>query len=236
MRFEQILEELAKLQPGARAALELRVAGERALMKALKNGGLPAVARLVVRLNAAGHRFEVTQSGAGHCYWGETLGSRRFDIHIQANRHLTSASLHYLAVPKVKPLTPAQQRRQGRQERFYERYMDIGQRAYGGKRINALERTLLLVGELEADVNNGGFSQYLDNKGRRRAADAVRALQAIGASRTAAMLKKALASGENLDALDDRFYAGVDDLAVLGERYFSARASGGRRGRAARAR
>jgi hypothetical protein len=228
MRLERILEELARLRPGSRATLELRVAGERALMKALKGGGLPAVARLVGRLNAAGHRFEVTQSGAGHCYWGEMLGSRRCDIHVQANRHLTAASLHYLAVPKVKPLPPAQQRRAAAQQRFYERCMDIGQRAYKGRRVTPPERTLLLVGELEADVNNGGFSQYLDNKGRRRAGDAVRALQAIGASRTAAMLKKALAPGENLDALDDRFHARVEDLAFLGERYFSGRASGGR--------
>ncbi len=34
----------------------------------------------------------------------------------------------------------------------------------------------LLVGELEADVNNGGFSQYLDNEGRRRARAALAAL------------------------------------------------------------
>jgi hypothetical protein len=231
MRLEQILEELAKLAPSARGALDLRVAGERAVMKTLKSGGLRAVARLVDGVNAKGHRFEVSQSGPGHCYWRETRGSRVFDLNVQANRHLTSVSLWYSAVPKVKPLTPAQQRRHALQERFYERYNDIAGRAYDGKRINALERTLLLVAELEADVNNGGFSQYLFNKGRRRAGDALRALEAIGARRTAGMLREALtprATEETLSALDDRFYDRYDDLAVLGERYFTGRASAAR--------
>jgi hypothetical protein len=231
MRFEQILEELARLRPSARAALDLRIEGERALMTTLKSGGLRAVARVVKRLNAAGHHLEVTHSGPGHCYWGETFGSRRIDIHVQANRHLTSVSLWYAAIPKARPLTPAQRRRHEAQERFYERYDDIARRAYDGKRISALERTLLLVAELEADVNNGGFSQYLFNKGRRRAGDALHALEAIGARKTAGMLAKALAprvSEKALSALDDRFYARYDDLALLGDRYFTAKASAGR--------
>jgi hypothetical protein len=228
MRFEQILEELAKLPPSARAALDLRIAGERELMKTLKRGGLRAITRLVERLNAAGHRFEVTQSGAGHCYWGEGLGSRRFDIHIQANRHLTAVSLWYLAVPKAKPLTPAQERRHELQELFFDRYMDIGQRAYSGRRISPLERTILLVGEMAADVNNGGFSQYLDNKGRRRAQSALRALEAIGARKTAAMLRQALSPSADLDTLTDRFYESREDFALLGARYLSAKGSGGR--------
>jgi hypothetical protein len=48
-----------------------------------------------------------------------------------------------------------------------------------------------LIDEREADVNNGRFAQYLDNKGRRRAGAAL----AAGAS------------SARLSALDDLFYA-----------------------------
>jgi hypothetical protein len=122
-------------------------------------------------------------------------------------------------------LTPAQQRRHQVQEAFYARYMAAGQRAYASppKRISAEDRCILLVGELEADVNNGGFDQYLDNKGRRRAAEALRALRHIGASATARLLEAAMKPGLSDAArsrLDDRFYKGKNDLAVLAARAF----------------
>jgi len=75
---------------------------------------------------------------------------------------------------------------------------------------------------LEADVNNGGFDQYLLNKGRRRARQALAALQSIGARRTAALLEAALepkATPEELDALDRRFYREPEDLALAMMRY-----------------
>ena len=77
-------------------------------------------------------------------------------------------------------------------------------------------------------MNNGGFSQYLHNKGRRRAQSAVRALEAIGARKTSVMLRKALSRSPDLDALDKRFYAAPEDLAALGARYLTERAKGGR--------
>jgi hypothetical protein len=102
--------------------------------------------------------------------------------------------------------------------------MEVGQKAYRDPsyRLSALDRRLLLVGELEADVNNGGFSQYLNNKGRRRARSALAALTAIGARKTAAMLEEAMAPGVSearLSALDDRFYKVTEDLAVLAVRH-----------------
>jgi hypothetical protein len=73
------------------------------------------------------------------------------------------------------------------------------------------------IGEFEADVNNGGFSQFLLNKGRRRALATVGALRKIRAPKTAAMLRSALAhptEAELLVKLDDRFYKVPEDLAV----------------------
>ena len=75
-----------------------------------------------------------------------------------------------------------------------------------------------MVGELEADVNNGGFSQYLGNKGRRRAQAALRALLNIGAKKIARWLASALqsdATAGTLEQLDRRFFDQPEDLPSL---------------------
>jgi hypothetical protein len=123
------------------------------------------------------------------------------------------------ALRKPVRLTPGQQKRAAVQEAFYARYNAAAERAYATppRRISAEERRILLVGEFEADVNNGGFSQYLSNKGRARAKETARVLSAINAPKTAALLNRALASAEDADlgALDDRFYRSREDLATL---------------------
>jgi hypothetical protein len=127
-------------------------------------------------------------------------------------------------------MTAAQRARHAVQEAFYARYMAAGRVAYGGpggyQRLMRADRLLLLVGELEADVNNGGFSQYLLNKGRRRARRAVEALDTIGARRTARMLEAALRNAADdtaLAKLDERFYEAPEDLAVLATRHLEPR-------------
>jgi len=119
---------------------------------------------------------------------------------------------------------------------FYARYDEVASRAYragGGRALSRADHRLLLVAELEADVNNGGFGQYLHNKGRRRARSAVAALRAVGARRTQRMLEAALAPGvseKRLARLDDRFCQSPEDLAAL---VMSHRASSRRPGRGA---
>lgn len=92
----------------------------------------------------------------------------------------------------------------------------------GGRRVLPADRLVLLVGKLEADVNNGAFAQYLDNKGRPRARAALSALRRVGAHRTARMLERAMGprvtEGQR-DAFDRRFYAVPEDLAVLTARH-----------------
>jgi hypothetical protein len=225
MRLHQVLTGLAQLRPGARETLPLKRAGERLVMAVLQRSGLRAVGRLVGELKAKGHRFQLMEKGHGRRAWREELaaGSRIFELRVTATTVLRSTSLHYLAVRNLR-LTPAQQQAHALQSVFYDRYMEIGRRAYRPRapRLAPLEQRILLVGELEADVNNGGFSQYLDNKGRRRARAALAALKAIGARKTAAMLAKAMAqrvTEAELAALDDKFYKAPEDLALLAARH-----------------
>ena len=78
--------------------------------------------------------------------------------------------------------------------------------------------------ELEADVNNGGFAQYLDNKGLRRAGEALQALRRVGATATSRLLVAALKpslSEVARNRLDDRFYKSREDLAYLASRTFN---------------
>jgi hypothetical protein len=100
------------------------------------------------------------------------------------------------------------------QQQFYDRYTEVGQRVYRAQhpvRVAPDDRLILLVAELEADVNNGGFDQYLLNKGRRRARAALGALRTIGARKTAGWLEIALRPGVSraeLDALDSLLLCG----------------------------
>ena len=205
--MERILKALAKLRPSARKTVPLKTRGDHLLMRMLNKGGLRGVERLVGALNAKGHRFQPVESGPGGRFWREDADYKM-------------AALRYLAVPK---LTRAEIERAAVQKAFYDRYMAIGQRAYRKPGpLPAVERRLLLVGELEADVNNGGFSQYLLNKGRRRARAALAALKVIGARKTARLLAQALApsvSEAKLAALDDAFYKAPEDLALLAAKH-----------------
>ena len=190
---------------------------ERLLMRLLKTARLRGVEQavraatvpdLVAEKGVAGQRRWVAQSRA--------VGE--LSIYINSNRYFQSVSVMWKALPK--PLSPAQTKKKNIQDAFYARYVAAGQRAYATppQRISREDRRILLVGEFEADVNNGGFSQYLGNKGRARAASTAAILREIGAKKTAAMLDAALqASADNaaLSKLDDRFYRGGEDLALL---------------------
>jgi hypothetical protein len=164
-------------------------------------------------------------------WWRATVpGKRMIDISVNVNRYFKSTWVKYLRVREPPRLTPRQRRIDALQQAFYAKYTAAGQRAYGkgrAVRLRADDRLALLIGELEADVNNGGFAQYLDNKGRRRAQEALRALKRVGARRTAGMLSAAMASDvteRRLSALDDRFYRVPEDLAVYTMRHLERRA------------
>jgi len=105
--------------------------------------------------------------------------------------------------------------------------------------LDAREKVLFFVWELEAQVNNGGFNQYFFNSGSNHAAPTEEALRAIGAVNTASLLKEAMDVFGNggpspmrderqnqleamsdeqekaFDRLDEQFYLYPDDLSKL---------------------
>lgn len=101
------------------------------------------------------------------------------------------------------------------------------------------EQAFVLVWELEAEVNNGGFSQYFFNRGGGHALATIAALEAIGAHATSQILRRAVRlfgqGGPSLDqasrqrqpealpdggdedfmSMDAAFYEYPDDLSNL---------------------
>jgi hypothetical protein len=230
-RLIGLVQELTALPTRRRRANELTMELEHGLMRLTGGGGLRAAERAIAGLNARGRQLILAESHAGLRTWREELagGRRMLQIRLAVTRAYRSASVRYQPVRPAR-LTPRQRTIHGLQQAFYARCMAVGQRAYRDPayRASAPDRLLLLIGELEADVNNGGFDQYLGNKGRRRARAALAALRAVGARKTAAMLARALApetSPAERAALDDRFYRVPEDLAVLAARHVGLRAA-----------
>lgn len=233
MDLKPILASLVRLKPKAPETLPLKIRGERIVLKLLQARGLPGAEKLVADLNARGHRFQMVMRAAGTRTWREELdgGERALNIYVASLPGYRASSLRYEEVPKPPKLTPAEQKLADLQQFFFDRYDAVAKKAYKDPpgRLSPLDRRLLLVGELQADVYNGGFSQYLDNKGTRRARAALEALIAIGARRTAAMLEAALKRGVSeaeLQRLTWRFNESTEDLALLGARH--AKLSGGK--------
>jgi len=97
------------------------------------------------------------------------------------------------------------------------------------------EQVFVCVWQLEAEVNNGGFSQYYSNSSGDLAIDTPQALEAIGAAQAAGIVQDANGlfpegpprdrdtredfleelSDDALEELDDRFLAYPDDLSLL---------------------
>jgi Domain of unknown function (DUF4375) len=219
-----LLRRLIALRPRAREAGELKSRLEHRLMRITLAGGLRAVDRAIAEVSARGRELAPIERKGTRRTWREPLanGRRTLEIRVVANRHYRSTLVRYETVHPLR-LSPRQRAVHALQQAFYARYMAVGARAYRrpAPRLSPDDRLVLLIGELEADVNNGGFAQYLDNKGRRRAGAALAALRTVGARRTARMLEQALAgpSASQLSALDDRFYAVPEDLAVLTVRH-----------------
>jgi hypothetical protein len=219
------LVSLTTQKPGSRPAERKRTALELLLLQVLARGGIRDLERVIQAVARRGLPMQQTHARRGYRAWQQELRSGVLEVRGHVMRGLRTILVSWRARPAPRHLTPAQERRHREQEAFYARYLAAGQRAYASppKRISAVERCILLVGELEADVNNGGFAQYLDNKGRRRAGEALRALRRIGARATARLLEDALKPDLPEAArrrLDHRFYEGREDLARLAFREF----------------
>ncbi len=86
------------------------------------------------------------------------------------------------------------------------------------------QRVFSAIWALESEVNGGGFACYLSGSEAHTAAFAPQALRAIGATRCAALVERALQIGAAGDtsAIDDEFMAYPDDLTDLLFAYVSA--------------
>jgi|ERR1700690_178409 len=103
-----------------------------------------------------------------------------------------------------------------------------------------------LIEALEGEVNNGGFDQFFYNSAGDNTADTILALEAIGAAKTADIVKRAAAkfpggmppkerfarqdvllatlhSPPAFEGLDHEFYDYLDDLAGLVKSYKGTR-------------
>ncbi len=99
-----------------------------------------------------------------------------------------------------------------------------------------------LIETLEGEVNNGGFDQFFYNSAGDNTADTILALEVVGATRTADIVKRAAAmfpsgmppkerlarfkvlravspSCKAFESLDNEFYEYFEDLADLVDKY-----------------
>lgn len=213
-------DALARLKPGSAKAQAITSEIENLCTVTHTSGGAGAIAALLaearppsVRRLVPGRSIQVS--------WEEKLpDGRRLVLEVWVSRDVCSSSMKYL--PATESIRP--KRAHLEREPFYERFNKAFKREQAGKQLSAADRTALLIGELEADVNNGGFCQYFGNKGRRRAKAALRELEAVGAKSTASLLRTALARKSTPNAfedLDDRFIFNTEDVALLTIHYLA---------------
>jgi hypothetical protein len=215
-----LLRRVISRPPGSPAGNRARAEVEHRLMQVLVARGLTAVSRVVAGLTLPGCILHQTAStGETRAWQALPAADRELTIRVSRNRFYRVVSVQHRRLWKAE-LTRHRRAIAALQREFYDRYTAAGRVAYATPpgRLPPSERQILLIGEFEADINNGGFLQYLDNKGRRRAAAARGILIRIGANRTAALLGEALAPGtseDRLRELDGLFDRTREDLAVL---------------------
>ena len=217
-----LVDALVRTTPGSAEAEKSQRAIETLLMDALRSGGRAAGEGLVDGL--AGHGYLLERLDALPCMWRLAVPPPRvLEIWFTGGNDPAVAALSYRT---GKPWGTSRQRTAATlQKAFYDNY---GQVVLQGGARSPDERLIELVGELEADVNNGGFDQYLRNKGEERAREALASLAVVGARRTGRWLATALearAGAAVLARLDAQFYEKPEDLASLAMNCITRRSS-----------
>lgn len=215
----ELVDRLLALSPGCPEVKQQQHAIEHLLMDTLRFEGCDAAEALVESLVTHGHGLE--RIAALPYMWRVLIPPPRV-----LELWFTGAEVPVVAALSYRVGTPwgttAQKRAAKMQAAFYARYESLDPVAA----LSEEDRLIGLVGELEADVGNGGFARYLDNKGVGRARAALAALTAIGARRTARWLSSALAAGKGstaLKTLDEQFCLEPEDLASLVMRHLERR-------------
>jgi hypothetical protein len=211
-----LVDSLVALVPGTPAAKQHQHAIEGLLMDALRSGGRQAGEKLVESLVVHGYALE--RLDALPCMWRVVIPPPRvLEIWFTGGDNPVVAGLSYRT---GKPWGSRAQKTAAKlQAEFYRRFERL---APQDAALSPDDRLIRIVGEFEADVNNGGFGQYLNNKGETRAHEALACLTTIGAKRTARWLASALEGrgGEDgLARLDQEFVEKAEDLASLAMRH-----------------
>ena len=216
----KLIGRLVELTPDSTEAEAARHAIESELMVALGAGGREAGESLVNSLSEHGYDLVRVRP----CFWQVVLPPPRvLELWFNPPKDpIIAASSYREGTPWG---TPSQKRAAARQEAFYARYeklIPIDDAAAAA--LLPEDRLVFIIGEFEADVNNGGFGQYLENKSNERAHEALRYLEQIRAGRTARWLSSALeaaADSAALDRLDNLFFNKPQDLPSLVMRYLA---------------
>jgi hypothetical protein len=227
------IRRLLSVAPGSRAAVAEQEAISSLFIAVLREGGRKAGEALFEALADEG--FVVERIDALPCFWRvKTPPPRVLELWFTGGDDPVIGSSSYRI---GKPWgSPGQKAALRMQEAFYKRYEGLAGRE--NAHLTRRDRATLLIGEFEADVNNGGFDQYLGNKGVERARETLGYLVAIGAKRTARWLSAALAPRRTrraLEKLDEQFYERPEDLpSLVMQHYFRMKGvPGGRRRKAA---
>ena len=226
--FQGLLRRLVRLKPGGRLAEKLRVELTHLLMRIVRADGLPGVRRLVKQLTSTAPLDPVFATGSVRA-WRHTVADRVLVLQTMTGRTIKSATILYSQGPR--PLGPKARARKELQDRFYARYNEVGPAGAPrlARRPSPADRLVRVIGDFEADVNNGGFDQYLCNKGRRQARRAAKCFQRIGAYRTGRLLESALglpADSPQFLRLDKAFYRSSEDLPSLVMRHLEKHGRG----------
>ena len=158
-------------------------------------------------------------------------------IATQATVSNTSSVNSQGAKPMVNNIEEILNEQQDYNEAYIEIYDILCEKcAYGDSidKLSKCERIIYLVGDLESEVNNGGFSQFFFNNSGRYANETIDALKSIDAKNTAPLLKEAISIAENsiaswkadgdelteeqnkkLNLLDNKFFEYKDNLLML---------------------
>lgn len=218
------LLKLRSFEPGTPPAEKRRATLEHRLMQVVLGEGLPGVRRLIKELNARLPLDLVFATGSVR-EWRHPAKDSVFSIQTNTGRSIKSACVTYAPIVRRR-VSPRDQARHLIQQKFYARYAEVGAAGrLASMRLSASDRLIRSIGDLEADLNNGGFAQYLSNKGRVQANRTLVQLREIKARRTAGLLASALQErlGASLASLDNAYNRRPEDLAVMVMRALSRR-------------
>ena len=207
-------------QPQSPEAEVQQHAIESALMETLDSGGKTAGETLVQSLEV--HGYVLNRLNSLPCIWSVDLPDPNvLEVWFTGGENPVVAAVSYRV--EDMPVTESRKDDEKLQAAFYSRYEELcASDTLAEKSDEYGNQMILLVAEFEADVNNGGFDQYLENKGVRKATEAVAHLETINAKNSAAWLNSALKAGidsPQLAELDQQFYEHPEDLSVLVMRY-----------------